>query len=57
MSKSKQEPHDNMPRDIYVPMRRNLFRHGESRTRHHALDILSGRLEIIRDDTRIQRIE
>jgi hypothetical protein len=61
MSKSKQEAQDNMRRDIYAAIRRNLFRMGGSLSRHEVVDVLtsvlSGQLELIRDDARKQRIE
>jgi hypothetical protein len=61
MSKSKQEAQNNMRRDIYAAIRRNLFWHGGSISRHQVVEVLasvlSGQLEIIRDDARRQRSE
>ena len=61
MSKSKQEAQDNMRRDIYAAIRRNLFWPGESLSRYEVVEILAGilsaQLELIRDDARKQRIE
>ncbi len=61
MSKSQQEAKDNMRRDIYAAIRRNLFWLGGSLSRHEVVEALastlSDQLEIIRHDARKQRIE
>ena len=61
MSKSKQEAQENMRRDIYAAIRRNLFWLGGSLSRHEVVEALasalSDQLEIIRDDARKQRIQ
>ena len=58
MSKSKQEAQANMRQDIYAAIRRNLFWLGGSLSRHEAVEVLisllSGQLELIRDDARNQ---
>lgn len=50
-----------MRRDLYAVIRRNLFRHGAFLSRHHVVevlaDVLTGQIEIIRDDARKQRTE
>ena len=61
MIKSQQEAKDNMRRDIYAVIRRNLLWPGGSLSRHQVVEVLasalSDQLEIIRDDARKQRIE
>ncbi len=50
-----------MRRAVYDAIRRNRFRLGESLSRHEIVEVLanvlSGQIEIIRDDARKQRIE
>jgi hypothetical protein len=56
MSKSKQEAQDNMRRDIYAAIRRNLFWPEGSLSRHEVMEVLasvlSAQLELIRNDAR-----
>lgn len=59
MITSPQQAREQMRRDLYAAIRRNLFRHGGSLARHEVVEVLasvlSGQLEIIRNDARKQR--
>jgi hypothetical protein len=61
MTTARQHAQADMRRDLYAAIRRNLFRHGQTLSRHHIVevlaDILAGQIEIIRDDARKQRTE
>jgi len=57
----KQRAKQNMRRALYAAIRRNRFRLGESLSRHEIVEVLanvlSGQIEILRDDARKQRSE
>ena len=57
----KQQARQNMRRDVYDAIRRNRFRLGQSLSRHEIVEVLanvlSGQIELLRDDARKQRIE
>jgi len=57
----KQRARQNMRRAVYDAIRRNRFQLGESLSRHEIVEVLanvlSGQIEILRDDARKQRIE
>ncbi len=61
MTPEHQKARQDMRRDLYAAIRRNLFRHGQSLSRHHVIevlaDVLAGQIEIIRDDARKQRTQ
>jgi len=61
MTTARRHAQADMRRDLYAAIRRNLFRHGAFLSRHHVVeilaDILTGQIEIIRDDARKQRTE
>ncbi|MEK7750835.1 MAG: hypothetical protein AAB654_02885 [Acidobacteriota bacterium] len=61
MTPSKQQARENMRRNLYAVIRHNLFWHGGTLARHEVVEILasilSGQLELIRDDARKQRNE
>jgi len=59
MSPSKpQEARENMRRDLYATIRRNLFWHRGSLSRHEIVEVLasvlSGQIDIIQEDARKQ---
>ena len=57
----KQRARQNMRRALYAAIRCNRFQLGESLSRHEIVEvlanILSGQIEIFRDDARKQRSE
>jgi hypothetical protein len=60
MNNAGQQSQENMRREIYATIRRNLFRYGESLSRHQLVEVLAevlaGQVEIIRDDAKKKRI-
>jgi hypothetical protein len=61
MNEPKSKAQNSMRSDIHAAIRHNLHRHGEALSRYHVVEVLasvlSGQLEIIRDDARNKRIE
>jgi len=57
----KQQARQNMRREIYAAIRRNRFCQSEALSRHEIVEVLasvlSGQLEIIRDDAQKHRSE
>ena len=57
----KQQARQNMRQALYEAIRRNRFQLGESLSRHEIVEVLanvlSGQIEVLRDDARKQRSE
>jgi len=61
MTTAPRKAPEGMRRVLYAASRRNLFRHNQSLSRHHLVEVLAdvktGTIETIRDDARKQRTE
>jgi len=61
MNPHRQEAHEQMRKDLYAAIRRNLVHRSATLSRHDVVEILAnalaGQIELIREDARKQRAE